>query len=101
VNPNEETSEPKALLTHEWPGDQRERGVPARKTTLRQIRERISQSRGMVADGMAEIEALSALQSEMARAKAQTVDALPAEVLARPREAVRLASGLSDGVEMW
>jgi predicted nucleic acid-binding Zn-ribbon protein len=101
VNRNEETDAPKALLTREWPGEQRERGVPARKTTLRQIRERINQSRGMVADGVAEIEALSALQAEMASVQAPSVDALSPETRSRHREAIRLASGLSDGVEMW
>ncbi len=98
---NEEPGGPGALLTHEWPGDQRERDAPARQTTLRQVRERINQSRSMVADGLAEIAVLTALQAEMAAAQVQSVDALTPETRSGHREAIRLASGLSDGVEMW
>jgi len=89
------------LLTHEWPGDQRERDAPARQTTVRQVRERINQSRSMVADGLAEIAVLTALQAEMAAAHAQSIDELPPETRLEHREAMRLTSGLSDGVEMW
>lgn len=98
---NEETAGPGALLTREWPGDQRDRDAPARQTTLRQVRERINQSRAMVADGLAEVAVLTALQAEMTGAHVQSVDALAPATRSCHREAIRLASGFSDGVEMW
>ena len=55
----------------------------------------------MVADGQAEIAALTALHAAMVAAHASSIGGLSPEMRARHHEAVRLASGLSDGVEMW
>ena len=81
--------------------DARARSTPARDTTVRQISERLGKSRAMVADGQAEIAALTALHAAMVAAHASSIGGLTAEVRAQHHEAVRLASGLSDGVEMW
>jgi hypothetical protein len=55
----------------------------------------------MVADGQAEIAVLTALQTAMTSAHVSSVAGLSADVRALHREAIRLASGLSEGVELW
>jgi len=88
-------------LTNAGPGELRETGPPARDTTVRQISERIARADRMVADGLAEIAALRALQAAMTSARLSSVAALSPEMQALHREAIRLASGASGGVEMW
>jgi len=55
----------------------------------------------MVADGLAEVAVLTALHDEMIAAHASSVRALSVATRARHREALRLASGSCEGVEMW
>jgi hypothetical protein len=88
-------------LASEAPAERRNRDRPARDTTLRQIGERIGKSQDMVADGQAEIAVLTALQTAMTSAHVSSVAGLSADVRALHREAIRLASGLSEGVELW
>jgi hypothetical protein len=88
-------------LANEAPAERRNRDRPTRDTTLRQIGERIGKSQSMVADGQAEIVVLTALQTEMTLSHVPSVAGLSADVRARHREAIRLASGLSEGVELW
>lgn len=90
-----------ALRASEWPANRHDRHVPVRDTTLRQVGVRLTQAHNMVADGLAEVAALTGLRAEMVEARALSVKGLPEEVLARHRTALRLASGASDGVEMW
>jgi phage I-like protein len=88
-------------LANDAPAERRKRNRPTRDTTLRQIGERIGKSQSMVADGQAEIAVLTALQTEMTSAHVPSVAGLSADVRARHREAIRLASGLNEGVELW
>ena len=55
----------------------------------------------MVVDGQAEITVLTALRDEMKAVHALSIEALSPEMRVRHREAVRLTSGRSGGVEMW
>lgn len=90
-----------ASLTLQGPAERRSRATPARDTTLRQIGKRLSQAESMVADGVAEIAVLRALQSDMRSRHVPSVARLPPELRERHREAIRLASGAHGGVELW
>jgi len=90
-----------ASLTLPGSAERRSRATPARDTTVRQIGQRLNQAESMVADGLAEIAVLRALQAEMRSRHVPSVARLSPELRARHREAIRLASGAHGGVELW
>ncbi len=99
---NEQARRPKtASLTLQGQAARRSRATPTRDTTIRQIGKRLSQAESMVADGLAEIAVLRALQADMRSSHAPSVERLAPELRERHREAIRLASGAHGGVELW
>ena len=100
--PNAHARRSKAdLLALQGPVERRSRNTPARDTTIRQIGQRLNQAESMVADGLAEIAVLRALQADMRSRHVPSVARLSPELRARHREAIRLASGAHGGVELW
>jgi hypothetical protein len=98
----ERTGRPKtASLTLQGPVERRSRATPARDTTIRQVGQRLNQAESMVADGLAEIAVLRALQADMRARHVPSVARLSPELRADHREAIRLASGAHGGVELW